>query len=208
MEHSYLRSKIIESISSLWSQIVHIRSETTALVFTLMAGDSLLEIYFTGNQAIRMDSKAAFDNTFLEYRELEKVSNPFNIHIDENSRLFVSPALWDTFFSYQSFHGRLGFLVYDSFQKNKYMNWKNGDEIINPLMQRMFGDEAEEVFSEALSRIDSVHYIREKLEAKFLMEAAELMLEPSGLRGAAAEPRVARDAAGFRIEDPAGGPPA
>ncbi len=214
MEHTYLRSKVIDSVESLWSRILQISDESGMLLFTLGVDNALLADYFSGRPLPSSINKPGLDHAFSKYRELEQVSNPFgDSKSDDNYRLFVSPAVWDAYFSYRSFHGRLGFLVYDSFRKGTYINWMGDGEIILPLINRMLGekanipssggqrigydiadsdrasqaDQGNKVDFVALYRAGAFedtspgHYVQKALERKFLVAAAELMLDPNKL---------------------------
>ena len=173
---SELRSKIIESVETLWNAVLTVKKKLgdAALLDSFLLSQEINEVFRTQNSQFIQVIKHYRDNDYLENMVHNKEFN-----VAEKVRPFVGDRLWMLFFYIRAVHGRIIHLVHQSFVKKQYFDWRNDDH---------FGTLLESVLPKGViekaknKKIGGFQFIVSHLEAEFLKESARVM---SGSRGLA-----------------------
>ena len=174
---SELRTKVIESTETLWRSVCAVETEfgDIMLIDNVVLPNEADEV-LSGqrhNQFIRQ--------IFESYSKLEDWTEKLNRAkglAKGSERLFVGDRLWIIYSTIIAVHGRFTFLISKSFEKHKYVSWKE-DRHMNSLLESRLP--ATVIDSAKAARFGGLRVAIAHLENDFLKEAARVMSGSHGL---------------------------
>ena len=165
-----LRSKRIEAAESLWSAIRKIEAEYRQATYAqnIFRSDELASFFAQG-------SHLGIARILADYKDFDGLERKTEFYEDldcERHRLFSGERLWLSFESLWRAHGRLGWLIYSSFEKRRYHDWRE-DRLMTDILRSVL---PEAVLDQAKThRSGGFNHALGHLRAGFLKESAHLM---------------------------------
>lgn len=157
----------INGLKSIWQIMIEIKEAMDSLVFmaySILSRDELINLPNSNNQSIQQAYKS-FDpnNYFIKNHEL--------VIKAQMHRPFIGYKLWDIFFAYQSFQGRLTYLIKEGFEKGKINYWLDDINYIEQVIEKVI---SKKEFSELTkNEFYAFHAILNYLEVLALNEISE-----------------------------------
>ena len=171
---SELRSKVIASTETLWGTVSAAEKEFVDIMLLDMLPNEVDEVLSgkSNNRFIRQTLELYKDPQFFteKFKRAEAIKTG-------SERLFVSARLWLVCSTILAVHGRFGFLMVQSLEKQQYVNWKD-DHVMNSFLEYCLPKTV--IDGAKGKRLGGFQVAVAHLEGEFLKEAARLM---SGSQG-------------------------
>lgn len=169
--NSGVRPHIIDSVATLWSNIVAMREHCGGLlVFDSLFLPEEAQHAFSNRQDPQEQRILAFVSRHED--ELSITDSPFFGADLERHRLFSGDRAWLIFYAIRAVLGRAALLVSRSFKDGKFHDWRDDD----PMHQLMGLVVPSEAIAEArMPSIGGLSKVLTRMEAEFLHEATRVM---------------------------------
>ena len=165
-----LRSKMIESVETLWGAALSLEEEYKDIIFL----DSIFlprEI----NEGLHPRSESQVYQIAQEYQDASFFTEKLQRAKASSAgmeRLFVGDRLWLIYDTISRVYGRFGFLIRKSTQQEKYFSWQDDPLFISILENVLSSDIIDNAKTEILG---GLRMLIAYLQAEFLKEAARVM---------------------------------
>lgn len=132
LSNIYLASnqRRVEHLESVWEGMVDLKKNMpaiTATAYNILTREEIENLPHSKNSF----AKASIDSfdSMTYFTSHSKVTAKIEL-----SRPFIGDKLWEVFFTYQAFIGRLTFLMQDGLEKGKVTYWKDDLNFINQIL--------------------------------------------------------------------------
>ena len=164
---SYLRTRAITSVESLWTAVLEIEREHSDLVF--------VDNIFVPEEIRNFFASGRIKKYLADYSDTEVVSKKmerFTQLTSERERLFSGERLWLRFSTFCRAHGRMAVLAQFSFEKGTYVDWRT-DDLMNTILCAILP--ADVLKRTKRMRVGGFREVTGHLKAEFLKEAIRVM---------------------------------
>ena len=169
---TYLNShtKRVEEIEKVWKGMMKMKKEMPGLVFTAYTILTKNEV-----ENIPTDTNKHIQLSITNFKPQDYFNSNYEIMLDvQNGRPFIGENLWIHFYVYQSFLGRLTYLIQDGLNKGKVKYWMDDRTFTDQILKLIIkSDELEQLTS---IDINAFHNVLNFIEAKVLNDISEQIM--------------------------------
>ena len=165
-----LRHKCIESVESLWREILRVEREFGSLV-----GIVNITTEQELNNLLRGKGSSQARDVLSQFSDLQSImenAGMGNTPRITTERIFVSEKLWKTFGALVGIHARLAILVSQGIANEKNVDWKH-DKLMMRLAKSVIQDEEWKEIQNL--RLSGFKELTERIRQEFLHEAKRTM---------------------------------
>ena len=166
------RKRVIESVENLWRAISCSRR--------VYSGVHFLQAVWTAEEANEFfegkpTKTGLLESVLKDYRGFDfanEKTREIEACLRETEVLHVSPRLWTLYTAIVAVWGRTGFLVNQSFEQKRNVDWREDKALLSLVEGKL---EADLIERAKLAQLNGLNVILARLEAEFLKEGSSLI---------------------------------
>ena len=173
-------SRVLSSVESLWNGIETLEALHPSLGLLDILYPNELDALFRGQQgniAIALEK-------YNDLNFIADTAEAIKQHLNGSEIIYVSNRLWLLYETLFRLHGRIAYLIHQSLQQKKYLDWRSDTLVLDNLRRVFPVDQIDDAMSQSSG---GAKHIVSWLKAEFIKESRSIVQGSSGLAQSVSE---------------------